>query len=77
MLWENKENKLFKSFVFKDFNESMVFVNKIALIAEQIQHHPTIFIHFNKVHIEIYTFEKNAGITSKDFYLSNLIDNII
>ena len=39
--WKTKNNKLIKEFIFKDFNEALDFINKIANEAESLNHHPT------------------------------------
>jgi 4a-hydroxytetrahydrobiopterin dehydratase len=46
--WEEKANKLNKTFLFKDFKSAMIFVDKIAELAEKENHHPDIFISNNK-----------------------------
>jgi 4a-hydroxytetrahydrobiopterin dehydratase len=47
----NGANKIEKEYAFKDFKEAMVFVNKAADVAEEQDHHPDMFIHWNKVTI--------------------------
>ena len=75
--WELVENvkKIQKKFEFKNFVESMEFINKVAEIAEQEQHHPNIKINYNKVSIELYTHAIN-GLSENDFILPAKINNI-
>ena len=40
--WAVKEEHLLKQFKFRDFNEAIKFVNKIARIAEEEGHHPEV-----------------------------------
>jgi 4a-hydroxytetrahydrobiopterin dehydratase len=40
--WELKENKIRKVYRFKNFKESMKFVNEIADLAQEEGHHPDI-----------------------------------
>ena len=73
--WKISKNKIKKIFKFRDFKENMVFVNKIAEIAEQKNHHPNICIDYNKTEITLWTHSENKA-TEKDFNLSKEIDKI-
>lgn len=75
-LWKVEENKkIEKEFKFKDFKEAMIFVNKVAEIAEEQGHHPDIEIEYNKVEIELTTHAIN-GLSVNDFILASKIDEI-
>ena len=68
--WEVLDNlRIKKEFKFKDFKEAMVFVNKVAEIAEAEQHHPDISIFYNKVSIELST-HAIGGLSENDFILA-------
>ena len=71
--WHIIDDKLTKKYAFKDFKEAMQFVNKIAIIAEKMNHHPDIFISYNKVTLTIFTHEENK-LTNRDFRLAREID---
>ena len=72
--WETEEyKKIFKNFRFKDFKEAMIFVNKVAEVAEREQHHPDIHIFYNKVTIELWTHAIN-GLSQNDFILAGKMD---
>ncbi|MDO8739947.1 MAG: 4a-hydroxytetrahydrobiopterin dehydratase [Candidatus Woesearchaeota archaeon] len=74
--WEVLENiKIKKLFKLADFKEAMVFVNKVADLAESEGHHPDITIHYNKVDIVIWT-HAIGGLSENDFILAAKIDNI-
>jgi 4a-hydroxytetrahydrobiopterin dehydratase len=65
-----------KTFHFKDFKESLSFVNKVGEIAENYGHHPEISIFmYNKVRIDIFTHALQ-GLSEWDFELAELIDRI-
>lgn len=70
--WSLKGKEIEKVYVFNDFNEAMIFVNKIAEIAENIQHHPDIRIVWNKVTLNISTHDA-GGLTEKDIDLAKRI----
>lgn len=75
--WEVVDDTKIKHvFMFKDFKESMVFVNKIAEIAEAEGHHPDIFISWNKVRITLWThFIK--GLHENDFIMAKKIEALL
>jgi len=73
--WTIKQGHVFKQFQFKNFKESISFVNKVAGIAEQEGHHPNIAINFKKVDIELWTHAIN-GLSENDFILPAKIDEI-
>ena len=73
--WGNSNQKLEKTFTFKDFNESIDFVNKVAKIAETQNHHPDIKINYNKVKISITDHEK-GGVSDKCHKLVKDIDKL-
>ena len=57
-------------------SKNLEFVNKVAAIAESIDHHPDIFIHsYNKVKIRVMTHSEGK-ITQKDHQLAGKIENI-
>ena len=73
--WIVKDNKLKKSFEFKDFKEAMDFVNKVAELSENVNHHPNISIDYNKVEIVLWTHSEGK-VTKKDYNLAGKIDEI-
>ena len=58
-----------KEFTFKDFRQALTFTNKIGEIAEQVGHHPDIFLTWGKVRLQIFT-HKVIGLTKNDFVLA-------
>ncbi len=75
--WELVEgSKIKKEFKFKNFTASMDFVNNIAKIAEAENHHPSIFINYNKVKITC-TTHAIGGLSENDFILAAKIDKLI
>ncbi len=75
--WELIENasKISKEFRFKDFKETMVFVNKVAQLCEQEGHHADFFISYRVVRLTIFTHKIN-GLTESDFVLAAKIDKL-
>lgn len=67
--WGTTGETIQRTFQFKDFIESMKFVNKVAEQAEADQHHPDMLIRWNKVTLTLSTHDA-GGITDKDFALA-------
>lgn len=69
-------DKLVREFKFKDFKEAIKFVNKIAKIAEKLNHHPNIhIISYKFVTLEIWTHSLD-GLHKIDFILAAKIDRL-
>ena len=64
-----------RKFAFKDFVTAFSFMTSIALLAEQINHHPDWSNVYNKVTIKLSTHDV-GGLSERDFELAKLIDNI-
>jgi 4a-hydroxytetrahydrobiopterin dehydratase len=63
--WSVRNNAMERSYKFADFVAAMAFVNRVAELAEQAQHHPDIDIRYNQVKIALSTHDA-GGITQKD-----------
>jgi 4a-hydroxytetrahydrobiopterin dehydratase len=74
--WEYKNNQIGKEYELKDFKEALGFVNKVGDRAEEMDHHPDIFLHdWNKVRITVSTHSA-GGVTENDFKLAEKIEKI-
>ena len=70
------DHHISRTFIFFDFEDSMKFVNHVAVIAEQEEHHPDIYISYNTVRLDIWT-HKIDGLTESDFILAAKIDRVL
>ena len=73
--WQRTGEIISRTFVFKDFPAAMDFVNAVAEIAEQAQHHPDIDVRWNKVTLALTTHDA-GGLTEKDFALARQIEKL-
>jgi 4a-hydroxytetrahydrobiopterin dehydratase len=71
--WSLGEKEIKREFRFKDFREAMVFVNKVAVAANEQDHHPDIGISYNVVQLTLST-HKIGGLSLNDFILAAKID---
>ncbi|MGF6569958.1 4a-hydroxytetrahydrobiopterin dehydratase [Paraburkholderia sp. GAS333] len=60
---------------FADFNEAFGFMTRVAIKAQEMDHHPEWFNVYNKVEITLSTHEAN-GLTERDIKLASFIDSI-
>lgn len=67
--WEEVDGALERAFRFKDFAAAIDFVNRVAEVAEEENHHPDIEIHWNRVKLRFRTHAKDA-ITERDLALA-------
>lgn len=70
------ENELCRRFSFKNYVETISFVNQVAEIAERQDHHPTMEVSYNRCKVAYNTHTVN-GITENDFICASLIDMIV
>lgn len=73
-MWQEQNNKLVKTFDFKDFKEAFGFMTKVALIAEKMDHHPEWTNVYNQVSIKLSTHDAGNIVTEKDRKLAKAID---
>lgn len=71
--WKRKGDALTKEYAFESFRNTIVFVNRVASLADDADHHPDIDIRFDKVRLTLSTHEV-GGITEKDLDLAERVD---
>ena len=73
--WREVDGKLEAVVKRSDFREAMAFVNQVADVAEELDHHPDIDIRWNTVTLRAWT-HTSGGITDKDRELAARVDAI-
>jgi 4a-hydroxytetrahydrobiopterin dehydratase len=76
-MWQEKNNKLYRKFQFKDFSEAFAFMTRVALAAEKMDHHPLWTNVYNSVEIWLSTHSAGDVVTSKDKQLAEKIDDLV
>ena len=74
-MWVLHDHSIVREFIFKSFQQAISFVNHVADLADAADHHPDIFISYNKVKLEFSTHSA-GGLTSKDFELAAKVDRL-
>lgn len=73
-MWQEENNKLYQKFSFKDFHEAADFMNKVAEIAKELNHHPTIHNTYNTVELWLSTHDAGGIVTDKDRTFAKRVD---
>lgn len=76
-MWQAVDNKLYQKFTFKDFKEAVSFLNQVAEIANELNHHPTIHNTYSTVELWLSTHEAGDKITAKDNQLADRISLLL
>jgi 4a-hydroxytetrahydrobiopterin dehydratase len=75
--WTTSENSLDRSFKFRDFSEAWGFMNRVALVCETADHHPTWTNTYNRVDITLTTHDANNTVTTKDVAIAQAVNKIL
>lgn len=71
--WKRDKKRIVKKFDLGSFRDSIVFVNRVATLADNANHHPDIDVRYDHVVIGLSTHDA-GGITEKDLDLAEKID---
>jgi 4a-hydroxytetrahydrobiopterin dehydratase len=71
--WQRRGQHIARTYAFADFVAAMKFVNAVADLAEQAQHHPDLDIRWNRVTLTLTTHDA-GGLTQLDFDLARQCD---
>lgn len=77
MAWQEADNRLKRTFKFRDFSEAFAFMTRVALIAEKMDHHPTWTNTWNTVSFELSTHDAGDKVTDRDRKLAEAIDRLV
>ena len=71
--WARKGDVLVKTFTFAKFMDGIGFVDRVAVAAEKMQHHPDLDIRYTKIGVTLSTHSA-GGITGLDVQLAREMD---
>jgi len=74
--WDLEDGVISRTVEFDSFSDVIDFINDVAEIAEEAQHHPDIDIRYTRVVLALTTHDK-GGLTSSDFEMAGRIDTLI
>ncbi len=67
--------KITKEFHFGKYDQTISFVNKVAKLADEENHHPVLHVYYGHVVVELWTHSVN-GLSENDFILGAKIDKL-
>lgn len=70
--WERHGQEIRRVFRFATFSEAMAFANRVAELAERLDHHPDILVQYSQVTLTLSTHDA-GGLTGLDFRLAREI----
>ena len=72
--WRQEGEALVRDYKFDDFAGAMAYVNRVADLAEEVNHHPDILVHgWNNVRLTL-TTHSAGGLTENDHEMARRID---
>jgi len=74
--WSQQGMAICKLFEFKDFYQTMSFVNAVAWISNREDHHPELSVGYNKCKVE-YTTHSVNGLSENDFICAAKVDALL
>ena len=74
--WRLIDGALEKSYAFKNYHETIGFVNALAFIANAEDHHPELAVSYSKCTVRFNTHDVN-GISVSDFFCASKIDTLL
>jgi len=74
--WERAGGEIAKTFPFKNYYETMAFVNATAWISHREDHHPDLEVGYNKVRVR-YSTHSVGGLSESDFICAAKIENLL
>ncbi|MDV3278571.1 MAG: 4a-hydroxytetrahydrobiopterin dehydratase [Nitrososphaerales archaeon] len=73
--WRHRGKFIVKTFEFDKFMDGIAFLNLVARVAEQQEHHPDINVRYTTVRLSIQTHSE-GGVTSWDIGLAKAIEKL-
>jgi 4a-hydroxytetrahydrobiopterin dehydratase len=74
--WEYAEGKISKTYRFKDYYQTMAFVNATAWVSHSEDHHPDLEVGYNQCRVSYHTHTIN-GLSENDFTCAAKIDALL
>jgi len=73
--WQLKAGEIFKQFKFASFMDAIAFIDRVADRADELDHHPDLENHYNRVRVALHTWAEDA-VTDKDIALAHQIEQV-
>jgi 4a-hydroxytetrahydrobiopterin dehydratase len=74
--WNQKDNQIVRTLNFKNYYETMAFVNALAWVSHQQNHHPDLEVGYNKCTVR-YSTHSAGGLSRNDFICAAKIEQLL
>lgn len=74
--WEQQGSQIVKTYHFKNYYETMAFVNATAWVSHQVDHHPDLEVGYNKCKVR-YSTHSAGGLTATDMACAGRIEQLL
>jgi 4a-hydroxytetrahydrobiopterin dehydratase len=71
--WELSDNRISKTFAFKNYYQTIAFVNAVAWMTHREDHHPDMTVGYSKCRVE-YSTHAVGGLSDNDFICAAKVD---
>ena len=73
--WVQHDGAIGKTFEFKNYYQTMAFVNAVAWLSHREDHHPDLTVHYSKCRVE-YSTHAVGGLSENDFICAAKVDSL-
>lgn len=73
--WSQDDDAITKTFRFDGFTDAIAFIQRLAPLAEEANHHPELTNVYDRVDVRLSTHDA-GGVTDKDVALARAIDGV-
>jgi len=73
--WRREGGRLVRDFAFADYHHTMAFVNAVAAVAHDADHHPVLVVRYGSCRVEFSTHDCD-GLSRKDFICAARVDQV-
>jgi 4a-hydroxytetrahydrobiopterin dehydratase len=73
--WRYEQGEIFKQYKFPTFMDAIAFIDRVADRADELDHHPDLENHYNRVRVALHTWNEDA-VTEKDIALAHQIEQV-
>ncbi|QDK46543.1 MULTISPECIES: 4a-hydroxytetrahydrobiopterin dehydratase [unclassified Bdellovibrio] len=71
--WSYEDNHIVKAYSFKNYHETLAFVNALAFVVNAENHHPDLLVSFNRC-VVMFNTHSVGGVSENDFICAAKID---
>jgi 4a-hydroxytetrahydrobiopterin dehydratase len=73
--WVLYDHLIGKTYEFKNYYQTMAFVNAVAWLSHREDHHPILTVEYSKCHVEYFT-HAIGGLSENDFICAAKVDEL-